>query len=90
MRSSSPPTSRPRPAAVSSADTASGSAVRAAAPTEAYWLRISSPALADQGSSSQSSTTQSDPSSAHSGSHASRSRSTNGAVSSKNGRPVRV
>ena len=70
---------------------ASGSAVRAAAPTDAYWLRISPSALADQGSSSQSSTIQSDPQLVQSGAHASREPVDQLAlVSAKNGRPVRV
>ena len=67
-----------------------GSACRAAAPTEAYWSVMRSRALADQGSSSQSRATQSVSSDANRGATASRSDSTRGVVSEKNGRPVRV
>ena len=60
VRSSRSPTSTPRAAAALAAPpTAAGSAARAAAPTAAYWSRSRSSALADHGSSSASSSSQS-------------------------------
>ena len=67
----------------------------AAAPTDAYWRRTRSIALADQGMTSQSSASQSVESSSHRPvmSTAERTRASAASVSvswSKNGRPVRV
>ena len=78
------------PRRVSSTDDGRAERRRApAAPTAAYWRRISSIAFADHGSSSQSSTSQPVSSASHSParSTAARSRSSAGSASSRNGRP---
>ena len=86
--------STPRSAAASSAGMTAASAVRAATPVGAYCCRISSCALADQGMSSASMSTQSVASSsqvpAASIAARTRPRTATSRSSSKNRRPVRV